>query len=186
MLRTTAADKDRGHHRTHTRRCSPSRCSSLPQTRLYGTTDPGFAVDATPHSPREGVFDIAKRRIEEFRRGRHPTAPAQSRVFYGFIAVGGDRPSAVVALRGTVTAIEWSIPTRRRRPSCAATAWVARSQHCCRGHGCNHAAEATGIDIRVTSGGRRATLAARYGGLRGVSWRMYNHPDISSSSPGRR
>ena len=31
----------------------------------------------------------------------------QSRVFYGFVAVGGDPKTAVVALRGTATATEW-------------------------------------------------------------------------------
>lgn len=31
----------------------------------------------------------------------------RSRVFYGFVAVGGDPKTAVVALRGTVTATEW-------------------------------------------------------------------------------
>ena len=31
----------------------------------------------------------------------------QSRVFYGFVAVGGDPKTAVVALRGTATAVEW-------------------------------------------------------------------------------
>jgi triacylglycerol lipase len=33
--------------------------------------------------------------------------PGQSRVFYGFVAVGGDPKTAVVALRGTATATEW-------------------------------------------------------------------------------
>jgi triacylglycerol lipase len=33
--------------------------------------------------------------------------PTTSRVFYGYIAVGGDPPTAVVALRGTSTAVEW-------------------------------------------------------------------------------
>ena len=33
--------------------------------------------------------------------------PVRSRVFYGFVAVGGDPPTAVVALRGTATALEW-------------------------------------------------------------------------------
>ena len=33
--------------------------------------------------------------------------PGQSRVFYGFVAVGGDPRTAVVALRGTATATEW-------------------------------------------------------------------------------
>jgi triacylglycerol lipase len=33
--------------------------------------------------------------------------PAQSRVFCGFVAVGGDPKTAVVALRGAVTATEW-------------------------------------------------------------------------------
>ena len=31
----------------------------------------------------------------------------QSRVFYGFVAVGGTPPIAVVALRGTATTVEW-------------------------------------------------------------------------------
>jgi triacylglycerol lipase len=33
--------------------------------------------------------------------------PEQSRVFYGFVAVGGDPQTAVVALRGTATTMEW-------------------------------------------------------------------------------
>jgi predicted lipase len=33
--------------------------------------------------------------------------PGQTRVFYGFVAVGGDPRTAVVALRGTATATEW-------------------------------------------------------------------------------
>jgi len=33
--------------------------------------------------------------------------PEQPRVFYGFVAVGGDPKTAVVALRGTATATEW-------------------------------------------------------------------------------
>jgi predicted lipase len=33
--------------------------------------------------------------------------PGQTRVFYGFVAVGGDPKTAVVALRGTATATEW-------------------------------------------------------------------------------
>ena len=33
--------------------------------------------------------------------------PVQSRVFYGFVAVGGDPKTAVVALRGTATTTEW-------------------------------------------------------------------------------
>lgn len=33
--------------------------------------------------------------------------PEHSRVFYGFVAVGGDPRTAVVALRGTATATEW-------------------------------------------------------------------------------
>src|SRR5215475_15934011 len=33
--------------------------------------------------------------------------PVQARVFYGFVAVGGTPETAVVALRGTATNIEW-------------------------------------------------------------------------------
>jgi triacylglycerol lipase len=33
--------------------------------------------------------------------------PVRPRVFYGFVAVGGDPPTAVVALRGTATTLEW-------------------------------------------------------------------------------
>lgn len=33
--------------------------------------------------------------------------PTHSRVFYGFVAVGGDPVTAVIALRGTASAIEW-------------------------------------------------------------------------------
>ena len=33
--------------------------------------------------------------------------PATSRVFYGFVAVGGNPATAVVALRGTATKVEW-------------------------------------------------------------------------------
>ena len=33
--------------------------------------------------------------------------PVQTRVFYGFVAVGGDPKTAVVALRGTASNTEW-------------------------------------------------------------------------------
>src|ERR1700759_5333651 len=33
--------------------------------------------------------------------------PAHSRVFYGYVAVGGDPVTAVVALRGTESTMEW-------------------------------------------------------------------------------
>jgi triacylglycerol lipase len=33
--------------------------------------------------------------------------PTQSRVFYGYVAVGGDPPTAVVALRGTESTAEY-------------------------------------------------------------------------------
>ena len=33
--------------------------------------------------------------------------PVRSRVFYGYVAVGGDPQTAVVALRGTATTLEW-------------------------------------------------------------------------------
>jgi triacylglycerol lipase len=33
--------------------------------------------------------------------------PVQTRVFYGFVAVGGDPRTAVVALRGTASNTEW-------------------------------------------------------------------------------
>jgi triacylglycerol lipase len=33
--------------------------------------------------------------------------PVRSRVFYGYVAVGGDPATAVVALRGTATTLEW-------------------------------------------------------------------------------
>ena len=33
--------------------------------------------------------------------------PQQTRAFYGFVAVGGDPKTAVVAIRGTATNTEW-------------------------------------------------------------------------------
>ena len=47
--------------------------------------------------------------------------PVQSRVFYGFVAVGGSPATAVAALRGTATTNEWS--PRREYDGKRSRAW---------------------------------------------------------------
>ena len=98
--------------------------------------------------------------------------PVQTRVFYGFVAVGGDPKTAVVALRGTA-GLDPGLPT------------VV----------CGHSlggALATLLVADVTANTQLkpqawtfasprvgdAIFAARYGALSTVSWRIYNQVDV--------
>ena len=165
--------------------------------------------------------------------------PEQLRVFYGFVAVGGDPQTAVVALRGTASAVEWwddlhwtlvsfaqvsdggrvaqgfhgiyntfgTMTPGQQQSSFASATFAADVAHA--------VADGLAVDLDPTLptvvcghslGGALATLlvadlaantplepqawtfasprvgdatfAARYGGLSGVSWRIYNQVDI--------
>jgi hypothetical protein len=165
--------------------------------------------------------------------------PATSRVFYGFVAVGGEPPTAVVALRGTATKVEWwddlhwnlvpftqvadggkvaqgfygiyntfgtSVPAEQGSSPASSTFAAdvadavsqrlsldldpAQPTVVC-GHSLGGAlATLLVADVAAntplkpqawTFASPRvgdATFAARYGGLSGVSWRIYNQVDV--------
>ena len=65
------------------------------------TSDPGQENPATIKNMPAGYTLVRTIQMTDF------FGPVQSRVFYGFIAVGGDPKTAVVALRGTATNTEW-------------------------------------------------------------------------------
>jgi len=65
------------------------------------TSDPGQVNPATIKNMPAGYTLVRTIQMTDF------FGPVQSRVFYGFIAVGGDPKTAVVALRGTATNTEW-------------------------------------------------------------------------------
>jgi triacylglycerol lipase len=65
------------------------------------TSDPGQVNPATITNMPAGYTLVRTIQMTDF------FGPVQSRVFYGFIAVGGDPKTAVVALRGTATNTEW-------------------------------------------------------------------------------
>jgi triacylglycerol lipase len=69
----------------------------------YGqfASDPGQVNPATIEHMPAGYELVRTIQMTDF------FGPEQSRVFYGFVAVGGDPQTAVVALRGTATATEW-------------------------------------------------------------------------------
>ena len=165
--------------------------------------------------------------------------PGQLRVFYGFVAVGGDPQTAVVALRGTASAVEWwddlhwnlvpfaqvsnggrvaqgfhgiystfgTMAPGQQQSSLASTTFAADVAHAVAdglaadldptlptvvcGHSLGGAlatllvadvAANTPLEPQAwTFASPRvgdATFAARYGGLSGVSWRIYNQVDI--------
>ena len=165
--------------------------------------------------------------------------PGQLRVFYGFVAVGGDPKTAVVALRGTASAVEWwddlhwtlvpfaqvsdggrvaqgfhgiyntfgTMAPGQQQRSFASTTFAADIAHAVAdgfaadldptlptvvcGHSLGGAlatllvadlAANTPLEPQAwTFASPRvgdATFAARYGGLSGVSWRIYNQVDI--------
>jgi triacylglycerol lipase len=165
--------------------------------------------------------------------------PEQLRVFYGFVAVGGDPQTAVVALRGTASAVEWwddlhwnlvpfaqvsnggrvaegfhgiyntfgTMAPGQQQRSLASTTFAADVAHAVAdglaadldptlptvvcGHSLGGAlatllvadlAANTPLEPQAwTFASPRvgdATFAARYGGLSGVSWRIYNQVDI--------
>jgi triacylglycerol lipase len=64
-------------------------------------SDPGQINPATIEHMPAGYELVRTIQMTDF------FGPEQSRVCYGFVAVGGDPPTAVVALRGTATATEW-------------------------------------------------------------------------------
>ena len=65
------------------------------------TSDPGQVNPATIKNMPAGYTLVRTIQMTDF------FGPVQSRVFYGFVAVGGDPKTAVVALRGTATNTEW-------------------------------------------------------------------------------
>jgi triacylglycerol lipase len=64
-------------------------------------SDPGQINPATIRNMPAGYTLVRTIQMSDF------LGPTQSRVFYGFIAVGGDPVTAVVALRGTASRTEW-------------------------------------------------------------------------------
>ncbi len=64
-------------------------------------SDPGQANPAAIKNMPAGYTLVRTIQMSDF------LGPGQSRVFYGFVAVGGDAKTAVVALRGTATTTEW-------------------------------------------------------------------------------
>ncbi|HEU5266374.1 MAG TPA: lipase family protein [Jatrophihabitans sp.] len=66
-----------------------------------------FASDPTSDNPSSIVNMPAGYTLAQTIQMTDFFGPTQVRVFYGFVAVGGDPTTAVVALRGTVSAIEW-------------------------------------------------------------------------------
>ena len=64
-------------------------------------SDPGQANPAAIANMPAGYTLVRTIQMTDF------FGPVQSRAFYGFIAVGGDPKTAVVALRGTATTTEW-------------------------------------------------------------------------------
>jgi triacylglycerol lipase len=65
------------------------------------TSDPSQVNPATITNMPVGYTLVRTIQMTDF------FGPRQSRVFYGFVAVGGDPKTAVVALRGTTTTMEW-------------------------------------------------------------------------------
>jgi triacylglycerol lipase len=64
-------------------------------------SDPGQSTPAAIKNMPAGYTLVRTIQMSDF------FGAEQSRVFYGFVAVGGDPKTAVVALRGTATATEW-------------------------------------------------------------------------------
>jgi len=64
-------------------------------------SDPGEINPATITNMPAGYTLVRTIQMSDF------LGPTQSRVFYGFVAVGGDPVTAVVALRGTASKTEW-------------------------------------------------------------------------------
>ena len=101
--------------------------------------------------------------------------PAQSRVFYGFVAVGGAPKTAVVALRGTATKMEWwddfhwdLVPFTQ----------IPGGGKVARGFCDIYDTFGTMTPGQQHSTPAPATFAARYGALSTVSWRIYNQVDV--------
>ena len=64
-------------------------------------SDPGELNPATIRNMPAGYTLVRTIQMSDF------LGPTQSRAFYGFVAVGGDPVTAVVALRGTASRTEW-------------------------------------------------------------------------------
>jgi triacylglycerol lipase len=64
-------------------------------------SDPGNTNPAAIKNMPAGYTLVRTIQMSDF------LGPTQSRVFYGFVAVGGDPATAVVALRGTASRTEW-------------------------------------------------------------------------------
>jgi triacylglycerol lipase len=64
-------------------------------------SDPGQVNPATIKNMPAGYTLVRTIQMTNF------FGPVRSRVFYGFVAVGGDPKTAVAALRGTVSGMEW-------------------------------------------------------------------------------
>lgn len=170
--------------------------------------------------------------------------PEHQRAFYGFIAVGGDPQTAVVALRGTATATEWwddlhwdpapftqvsnggsvargfldiyntfgTMTPGQQQPSASATTFAADvAQSVAEGLAADLDPALPVVVCGHSLGGALATLlvadlaantplkpqawtfasprvgdaafAGRYGGLSGVSWRIYNQVDVVPHFP---
>jgi triacylglycerol lipase len=65
------------------------------------SSDPGQVSPATITNMPAGYTLVRTIQMTDF------AGPEQSRVFYGYVAVGGDPATAVVALRGTGSTMEW-------------------------------------------------------------------------------
>jgi len=65
------------------------------------SSDPGQVNPATITNMPAGYTLVRTIQMTDF------LGPEQSRVFYGYVAVGGDPATAVVALRGTESTMEW-------------------------------------------------------------------------------
>jgi len=73
----------------------------IPAAYNQFATDPGQSNPAAIKNMPAGYKLVRTIQMSDF------FGSDQSRVFYGFVAVGGDPETAVVALRGTATVVEW-------------------------------------------------------------------------------
>ena len=196
-------------------------------------SDPGQSNPAAIKNMPAGYTLVRTIQMSDF------LGAGRSRVFYGFVAVGGDPKTAVVALRGTASAVEWwddlhwglvpfaqvssggkvaqgfldiyntfgTMAPGQQQSSLASSTFAADvAQAVAAGLAadldpalptvvCGHSlggALATLLVADVTANTQLkpqawtfasprvgdATFAGRYGGLSGVSWRIYNQVDI--------
>jgi hypothetical protein len=129
--------------------------------------------------------------------------PDQSRVFYGYVAVGGDPATTVVALRGTESTMEWwddfhwdlvpftQIPNGGNVAQGFDDIYTSIGTMAPGSHSLGGAlATLLVTDLNATTALKPqawtfasphvgdATFAARYGALSTVSWRIYNQVDV--------